>query len=108
MLIFISLVTAYYMQHLQLDADIEENIIFGDIPEIKMTWKHPSSFITALEMWYMIGYWHFTSSDKASFKANLKRGRCLLMIVLAIFLILMVFSVYEIFHIDGGHTTGSG
>lgn len=98
--IVISLIAAYYMMNSEITEEIEENIIFADIPKTKLLWKHPKTFLTALEMQYALIYWHFTNSQRVSLKVNLKRGKILLISVLTLFFILLLVALYASFNIQ--------
>ena len=98
--ITISLIAAYYMMHSEITDEIEENIIFSDVPEAKLLWKHPKTFLTALEMQYALIYWHFTNSQRKSLQSNLKRGRIILISILILFIILLLVSLIGSFNIN--------
>lgn len=97
--IMISLIAAYYMMHSEITEEIEDNIIFTDIPKTKLLWKHPKTFLTALEMQYALIFWHFTNSQRKSLKTNLKRGKILLIAVLILFFILLFLALYGSFDV---------
>lgn len=93
-------ITAYYMHNSVITDEIEDNIVFADIPKAKLLWKHPKTFLTALEMQYALLYWHFSNSQKKSLKANLKRGRIILISIVILFFILLFASLFGSFNIQ--------
>ena len=95
-----SLITAYYMHNSVITDEIEDNIVFADIPKAKLLWKHPKTFLTALEMQYALLYWHFSNSQKKSLKANLKRGRIILISIVILFFFLLFASLFGSFNIQ--------
>lgn len=98
--ITISLIAAYYMMNTEITEEIEENIVFADVPKAKLLWKHPTTFVTALEMQYALIYWHFTNSQRRSLKSNLKRGRILLIFIIILFFVLLFGASFGSFNIE--------
>lgn len=103
-LILLSLIFAYYMMHTDINEEIEENIIFGEIPEVKIQWKHPKNFLTALEMQYALLFWHFTNSSKTTLYTSIKRGKILLISILIIFAVLLILALFSSFTIQSPTT----
>jgi len=104
--IVLSLIAAYYMLHTEINDEIEENIVFADIPKTKMLWKHPKNFLTALEMQYALIFWHFTNSQRKTLQTSLKRGRLILISVLVIFFFLLFLALFGSFNIQPPPPTG--
>ena len=98
--IVLSLIAAYYMLHTDINEEIEENIVFGDIPKTKMLWKHPKNFLTALEMLYALIFWHFTNSQRKTLYVSLKRGRLILITILIFFFLLLFLALSSSFNIQ--------
>lgn len=97
--IVLSLIAAYYMLHTEISEEMEENIIFGDLPDTKMRWKHPKNFLTALEMQYALIFWHFTNSPKRTLHTSLKRGQFIFISILIIFFLLLLIVIFGSFTI---------
>ena len=98
--IVLSLIAAYYMLHTDINEEIEENIVFGDIPKTKMLWEHPKNFLTALEMLYALIFWHFTNSQRKTLYVSLKRGRLILITILIFFFLLLFLALFSSFNIQ--------